>query len=199
MKLFDFTNMKSFIILGTESRKADISSYELCEIHRELGKLLAYQIVENFELVEIEINHVQGRKTGFELKDKDNIFIFALMKSGLYIAEGLRSVFKESSIFLVNDDVPDLNNIDLSEKTLLIADSVINTGKSIVRIIESILKKGYMFKRIIVAASVVQEESIEILKDKNIELYAVRISQNKYTGKGNTDTGNRLYNTIFLE
>ena len=199
MKLYDFTNKKSFIILGTESRKADISSFELCEIHKELGKLLGYQIIENCELIEIEINHVQGRKIGFELKDKKNIFIFALMKSGLYIAEGLRSVFKESSLFLVNNEIPNLDNIDLSEKTLFIADSVINTGKSIERTIESIFKKHYRFKRVIVVASVVQEESIEILKDKDIELYAVRISKNKYIGKGNTDTGNRLYNTIFIE
>ena len=33
-------------------------------------------------------------------------------------------------------------------------------------------------------------------KYPNISFYALRISENKYTGKGGTDTGNRLFNTM---
>ena len=59
--------------------------------------------------------------------------------------------------------------------------------------------------RIVVVAGVVQEQAIskgglvyEHSRHAALDLVALRISENKYSGKGGTDTGNRLFNTTHL-
>ena len=192
MRIKDFTNKKAVQLLATQSRRADISSTELCKIHFEMGKFLAYEILEEFELTETKIQHVQGIKTGVELADKSDIAIFAQMRAGLYAAEGVRSVFTDSHFFL-NSNTEEIK-IGLKNKTVIIVDAVINTGKSIEKIIEQLQK--HKAKRIIIATLIIQKDA-SYLTDKyaDIQFYALRISENKYFGKGGTDTGNRLFNT----
>ena len=51
-------------------------------------------------------------------------------------------------------------------------------------------------EKIIVATLIMQKDAMRISDQySNITFYALRISENKYTGKGSTDTGNRLFNT----
>ena len=189
----DFTNKNIVKLLATQSRRTDISSTELCKIHFEMGKFLAYQILDEFELTETEIKHVQGVKTGSELADKNDIVIFALMRAGLYAAEGVRSVFTDSQFF----PVAEIDNKDLENKIIIIVDAVINTGRSIEKAIEHLLK--IKPRKIFVATLIMQKDALIISeKYSDIYFYALRVSENKYVGKGGTDTGNRLFNTMNL-
>lgn len=193
MILKEYTKKKAAQILATQSRRSDISSLELCNIHFEMGKYLGYEILEEFDLVETQIQHVQGIRTGVKLKDENDIIIFPLMRAGLYAAEGVRSVIKESQFAPYNKEEEE--KLNLENKTIILVDSVINTGKSILKIIESLYKNP--IKRIIIVTLILQKDAMKVFEEyKNISLYALRISQNKYTGKGGTDTGNRLFNTI---
>jgi len=192
MKVKDFTSKNAVQLMATQSRRADISSTELCKIHFEMGKFLAYEMLDDFELTETEIQHVQGIKQGVKLTDQNNIVIFALMRAGLYSAEGIRSVFTESQFFPVNESVANENN--LKDKTIIIVDAVINTGKSITKIIEHLQKNEP--RRIFVATLIMQKEALQLAdKYPDIYFYTLRISENKYVGKGESDTGNRLFNT----
>jgi uracil phosphoribosyltransferase len=193
MAVKDFTNKKAVQLLATQSRRVDVDSLDLCKIHFEMGKLLAYEMLEEFELSETEIQHVQGIKKGMELANKNNIVIFALMRAGLYTAEGVRSVFKESQFIPLNEVETDKN--DLENKIIIVVDAVINTGKSMVKVIEHLQRKKP--KKIFIATLIIQNEALQLAdKHENISFYALRISENKYVGKGGTDTGNRLFNTI---
>jgi uracil phosphoribosyltransferase len=193
MSVRDFTNKHAVQILATQSRRADIGSTELCKIHFEMGKLLAYEMLDEFELAETEIEHVQGTRTGVELAAKNDLVIVVLMRAGLYAAEGVRSVFADSHFVLYSES--DKLEIDLEHKTVIVVDAVINTGKTIVEVVDH-LKKGKA-KKIIVATLVMQKEAVQLAdKYANVLFYALRISENKYVGKGGTDTGNRLFNTI---
>lgn len=193
MAIREFTNKNAVQLLATQSRRTDISSTELCKIHFEMGKYLAYQMLDEFELTETEIKHVQGIKTGSELADKSNIVIFALMRAGLYAAEGVRSVFTDSQFFPVTE----IDNNDLENKIIIIVDAVINTGKSIVGAIEHLLNSKP--RKIFVATLIMQKDALHLSeKYSDIYFYALRVSENKYVGKGGTDTGNRLFNTANL-
>jgi len=193
MVIREFTDKNAVQLLATQSRRTDISSTELCRIHFEMGKYLAYQMLDEFELTEKEINHVQGIKTGRELADKNSIVIFALMRAGLFAAEGVRSVFADSEFFPVTE----INNSSLENKTVIIVDAVINTGKSIEKILENLFKSKP--KKIFVATLIIQKEALHLAdKYSDIHFYALRVSENKYVGKGSTDTGNRLFNTTNL-
>lgn len=191
MPITHFTNKNAVKLLSTQSRRTDISSIELCKNHFELGKYLAYQMLDEFELRETEIKHVQGIKTGIELAAKNNIVIFALMRAGLYAAEGVRSVFSESQFFPVSE----IDNTDLENKVIIVVDAVINTGRSIEKALEHLQK--CKASKIFIATLVMQKDSLQLVeKYTDIHFFAIRISENKYVGRGVTDTGNRLFNTI---
>lgn len=193
MTIKEFTNRKAVQLLATQSRRTDISSTDLCKIHFEMGQLLAYEMLEEFELAETEIQHVQGVKTGVELANKSNIIIFALMRAGLYAAEGVRSVFTDSQFFPVNE----IEKTDLENKIIIVVDAVINTGKSIEKAIEHL--KRCNPQKIYVATLIMQKDAMYLSeKYSNVYFYALRVSENKYVGKGGTDTGNRLFNTTNL-
>lgn len=193
MTIREFTNKNAVQLLATQSRRADISSTELCKIHFEMGKYLAHQMLDEFKLMETEIKHVQGIKTGCELADKNNIAIFALMRAGLYAAEGIRSVFTDSQFFPVKE----IDNNDLENKIIIVVDAVINTGKSIEKAIEHLRKSKP--RKIFVATLIMQKDALHLAdKYSDIYFYALRVSENKYVGKGGTDTGNRLFNTTNL-
>lgn len=192
MPVYNFTNKIAAQLLANTSRKSNIDSIELCKNHFEIGKYLAYQILEEFELEEEDIQHVQGIKKGVRLVGQANIAILPLMRAGLYVGEGVRNVFSQSQ-FIPYDGEVNLKN--LKGKTIIIVDSVINTGKSIIEIVEKIITIGVA--KIIVVTLVMQKDSIKIAeKYQDISFYALRVSENKYVGKGGTDTGNRLFNTI---
>lgn len=198
MPIHHFTNKNAVQLLATQSRRVDISATELCHIHFEMGKFLSYQILDEFEMIEIDIQHVQGIKKGVELANKSEIVIITLMRAGLYAAEGVRSVFKDSMFILENGDIEDIcNKYDFNNKTIIIVDAVINTGKSILKVIENLEKSNC--KKIIVATLIMQAEALKMVDNyPKIAFYALRVSENKYVGKGGTDTGNRLFNTPSL-
>ena len=193
MQVKEFSKKKAIQLLATESRRRDIGSLELCKIHFEMGKYLAYQMLDDFELCETEIQHVQGIKIGVELVDKSNIVIFALMRAGLYAAEGVRSVFIDCQFLPATE----IDNNDLENKIIIVVDAVINTGKSIEKAIEHLLKSKP--RKIFVATLIMQKDALHLSeKYSDIYFYALRVSENKYVGKGGTDTGNRLFNTTNL-
>lgn len=84
---------------------------------------------------------------------------------------------------------------------LLIVDSVINTGDSILQLIDK-LKETYPEMQVCLATNVIQKEAISKLKD--YALFAIRISDNKFVGKrqkmqienSGPDTADRLFNLL---
>lgn len=99
------------------------------------------------------------------------------------------------------------------KRTVVLVDSVINTGKSIVEFVLP-LRERYPGVRVVVVAGVVQEDAVVVKKgdgkgetgfaemlrdDKELWVVALRKSANRYKGKGGTDTGHRLFNTTMLD
>lgn len=84
---------------------------------------------------------------------------------------------------------------------LLIVDSVINTGDSILQLIDK-LKGTYPEMQVCIATNVIQKEALSKFKD--YALFTIRVSDNKYVGKrqkmqiGNSgpDTADRLFNLL---
>ena len=89
----------------------------------------------------------------------------------------------------------------IQESTVVIVDSVINTGQSLLKVIEK-LKAANQNVEIIIVANVIQEKALPLLQDYKV--YAIRVSSNAFKGVnqatqiGNTgpDTADRLFNLI---
>ena len=146
--------------------------------------------------------HVRlGEKIGRHIAavfPEKNTSILVLERGGRFFGDGV--YMGAGGIFYSmnpkQDDTPVINT-----ERVVIVDSVINTGKSIMRIIDE-LKNHNPGIDVIIAANVIQNEAVELFKDYLV--FATRLSKNsfvgvnqsKQTGKIGPDTADRLFNLI---
>jgi len=77
-------------------------------------------------------------------------------------------------------------------KTVLLVDSVVNTGKSVVEFVQHVRITCGNNVRIIIVAGVVQAKVVEkdgmlaplVTRDGILDVVALRVSENKFTGRG---------------
>lgn len=192
-------------ILMTPMRDAGVAGPSLREAHRNAGWWIATQHVsEMIGCEEIEIPHVQNHQTeGYRLRDEEKTTIVALMRGGEPMALGVSEAFPAA--MFVHANTPD----DLTEhhirgqSTILLVDSVVNSGCTIVEFIKHIrsIEKGV---RVVVLAGVIQAKFFkkpptDVEVDRNVGFVAMRLSENEFKGRGQTDTGNRLFNTTRVD
>lgn len=200
--LHHFTDVPASRLLADRTRRSDLDTREYSDAYAELGRFLAFQVLEQFELEEYQIQHCEGTRPGIRIKDEERIGIACLMRAGLYLSQGCRSVLRRSPLHLFSPERDKgLSQKELDElatsrlDTLLIVDSVVNTGKTIRPIFAQ--AKALGIRKVIVLAGVspfVQGNAIAS-DHPEVLFYFARLSRNSYVGKGGTDTGNRLFGT----
>ena len=197
-----FTDVPTCRLLADRTRRSDLDTRDYSEAYAELGRFLAYQVVQEFELEEYQIQHCEGLRLGVRIRDEERIGIVCLMRAGLYLAHGCRAVLRRSPLHLFSPERDKgLSPKELEElagshvETLLIVDSVVNTGKTIRPIFAQ--AKALGIKKVIVMAGVSPAaQGTSIAEDHpEVMFYFARLSHNSYVGKGGTDTGNRLFGT----
>ena len=195
------TNKEATKLLMTPTRDASVAGPALRAAHQTLGRYLGLEYLPTIlGLEEYPIQHVQGHHTnGHRLQNERQTTIVALMRGGEPMALGLNEVFPQAA-FLHATCPEDIKQEHLQNQcALVLVDSVINTGKTLAHFIER-TRRLQSSIRILVVAGVVQDEVVSrrhhlarLMVRCNVSLIALRISGNKFTGKGATDTGNRLF------
>jgi len=155
-----------------------INGGQLAQVHLRLGQLLG-TIIGN-------------------MIPSTNAAVIVLERGGRFFGDGLYSTFG-GTLYPFNPSKEELPYID--KDIVIIVDSVINTGNSILKIISKLLNKNPLIE-VIIAANVIQRNALS--KFSRFKLYAVRISDNSFIGKnqaiqhGNSgpDTADRLFNFI---
>lgn len=210
-------------ILALQSRRADFHGPYLIEVHVQIGRYLADQLLDRYShsgigstsLVQWEqgYRHVQGTSFG-GLTACENVVILPLMRGGEPMARGIHEKFPRGRLVhyweTKNDEkeVGTITSTDLSflvtmfaskETPLLhviVVDSVINSGKSIQRVLANMPAASRICVHVV--ASVIQSRAaFELpLRYPRVRFLALRVSENEYTGQGGTDTGNRLFGTL---
>ncbi|KAJ6460237.1 uracil phosphoribosyltransferase-domain-containing protein [Mycena sanguinolenta] len=196
-------------LLMTPMRDARLSGPALQEAHSNAGWYLATTFLPKLVggLEEIEVPHVQGHKTtGHRLRNEKKTAIVALMRGGEPMAAG---VYRAMPLAMfVHAKKPEELTIEHAEgrQSILLVDSVVNSGKSVDEFVTHIRQKLDSTVRIVVVAGVIQAQSLAdgilgdiLARDNDVGVVALRVSGNKYTGKGTTDTGNRLFNSTHLD
>lgn len=168
LRLFELKKTKEVeqLIAITKS-DSGISGPELAKAHIRLGELLA----ENIDL------------------DPADTTVVALLRGGIFFAQGI--YFKLGCKFEVYNPKQG-EFIRPKTKNVIFVDSVINTGKTIVNLVDGDAK---------VASCVVSDKAVSLFEER---LYTVRVSKNSFVGsdvkiqKGNKgpDTTMRLFNQI---
>ncbi|KAL9617762.1 MAG: hypothetical protein Q9160_007475 [Pyrenula sp. 1 TL-2023] len=191
-------------LLSTPLRNAVLRDPPLRMALQRIGGYLAVQYLSDIVgLEEYSINHVQGSQIhGRRLQHEETTLIVALMRSGEPLALGISDVFP-LAMFLHAKDTPDIGIQHLqNHQTVILVDAVVNTGKTIMQFVQHIRSLRNAI-RIIVVTYVAQAQTISggrLAKaiGPDVTFIALRTSENKYTGTGTIDTGNRLFNTTHL-
>ncbi|KAL9026977.1 MAG: hypothetical protein Q9196_004437 [Gyalolechia fulgens] len=200
------TDQQSAKLLMTPTRDAAIAGSALREAHHRIGWYLATEFIADIVGVEeYPIQHVQGYQTsGHRLCHEGETLIVALMRGGEPMAFGVNAAFPLAGFLHANRPEQVLPVHLKNQRSLILVDSVVNSGKTAEQFIHHIRHLNATI-RIVVVAGVVQAQSIaggsfaRALAQNEVSLVALRLSENKYTGHGTTDTGHRLFNTTRLD
>ncbi|ATY65610.1 uracil phosphoribosyltransferase [Cordyceps militaris] len=194
-------------LLMSPTRDASKAGAELRLAHEEVGKYLALRyLTEVIGVENFHVPHVQGHQTtGFRLAHESQTTIIALMRGGEPMAFGISRVFPRA-MFLHAFGPEDIKHHHLeNQKNLILVDSVVNSGKSIMDFLRHVARLKQNLTRIVVVAGVVQKEAVADghalrteMEQHQVNMVALRVSDNKFTGTKTTDTGNRLFNTTHL-
>lgn len=206
-QLVHATKRNAAKLLMTPMRDAKISGPPLRESHRQAGRYLATEFLGGIVgLEEFPIKHVQGRDTvGHRLFHEQQTLIVPLMRGGEPMAFGVNDAFPLATLLHAKlpDDIKD-HHLQ-GQFTVVLVDSVVNSGKSVIDFVQHIYSLHATI-RIVVVAGVVQAQAVsggplahELACHPNLSVIALRLSDNKFTGRGTTDTGNRLFNTTHLD
>ncbi|OHF02739.1 uracil phosphoribosyltransferase [Colletotrichum orchidophilum] len=205
LRLLHATDRNAAKLLMTPTRDASVAGPCLRAAHGHVGRYLATEfLTELLGLEAYPIHHVQGHTTdGHRLVDESRTSIVALMRGGEPMAFGVSEAFPRA-MFIHAKHATELTEENLrGMRTLLLVDSVVNSGKSVKEFVDHIRRLDSSI-RIVVVAGVVQAKAISTVLEPlanqgDLSLVALRLSDNKFTGSGGTDTGNRLFNTVHLD
>lgn len=204
--------------LSTSMRNADNTGPVLREAHRRVGWYLATEYVTAMiGLEKYDIPHTQGNMTdGWRLRDEKKTTIVALMRGGEPMAFGVSDAFPLAYFVHAKEPVQLKPEHVVGQKQILLVDSVVNNGDSVVEFVAHIRSMDSHI-RIVVMTGVIQAKSFHVVsdgqgstkrggkigklldEDSHFSVIALRESDNKYTGKGGTDTGHRLFNTTHMD
>ncbi|KAK3373065.1 uracil phosphoribosyltransferase-domain-containing protein [Lasiosphaeria ovina] len=207
-RLVHATERSSARLLMSPTRDARVAGPALRDAHRRVGWYLATEFVSDVVgLEEHSIPHVQGHQTqGHRLRGESATSIVALMRGGEPMALGVNDAFP-TAMFIHATKPADIKRHHVLEGgTVMLVDSVVNTGKSVLEFVRHIRITLGTNIPIVMVAGVVQSQSVgqegtlgrALERDTGLTVVALRLSENKFSGVGGTDTGNRLFNTTHV-
>jgi uracil phosphoribosyltransferase/phosphoserine phosphatase len=212
LKIFDASSKPAAKLLASSTRNANVHGLALQQAHENAGWYLATEYISQALGVEsFDFTTVEGKTTqGHRLLDESKTLIVPLMRGGDPIARGVFRAFP-AAMYHHTKKPEDLEQKHVAgRETIILADWVINTGKGMVEFVKHIRENLGCQARIVMVAGVVQEEVVgkegmngvfakDLAGMGDVVLVTLRVSKNKYTGTGGTDTGHRLFNSTHLD
>lgn len=141
-----------------------------------IGEIMAYELSKNLHYTNVEIQTPLGIKQTTEIKDQ--LVLCSILRAGLPLHLGFLNYFDNAENGFIsayrhhpnNDDYFDIvvqyqAVADIENKTLLLIDSMLATGQSIVAVFNKLMEKG-LPKEIHIAVIIAAPEGIAHLKEQ---------------------------------
>ena len=169
-------SLSTWELCEASKSSSGISGNALSNIHEQLGERLGQILNENYN-------------------DSQTTMI-CLLRGGLFLAAGIYRKFN-CKFLLFNPNHDSITDLTIDTDNVLLVDSVINSGETLLRMIHHLKDKN-----VIIAAGVIQRESLR--KFCEYPTYLCRVSNNKFKGVRSKiqvglygpDTSDRLFNLI---
>lgn len=198
-------NDASVQLLTDQSRSATFQGPMLQEIHRQMGARIVQYLIAEYSHVanlveETSFPHVQNTNFAGITAAGKNLLILPLMRGGEPMARGVYETFPQAQFVHYQDEAKtQLDAFMPNTDTILVVDSVMNKGRSMRQVLRHLarLATGRSFQVFVLCGVAQAQAAHDLPRDyPRVRFVTLRISNNQYTGKGGTDTGNRLFGTI---
>lgn len=192
MAVYHATELNASKLITSSTRDATVFGSRLRDAHRHMGSYLAHTLVADLIGIEsFEIAHTQDTLTlGSRPFNENQTLVVALMRGGEPMALGVSDAYPLACFLHANTSEDVTIEYLTGMQTILLVDSVVNSGKTIVEFVEHIRQKDASI-RIVVVAGVDQKEAVSpggslelsLPPNANISLVFLRLSENRYTGR----------------
>jgi len=192
--LTDHSDAPLMRLLADRTRREDVRGPALAQVHREIGRLLAADVARSLALADVAIQHPTGAATGVRIVPGGEPIVLALMRAGLFVAEGVWEALGAAALVPCAAEAVELR-VPAADRVVVVVDSVINTGRSIRRWLDALAELRPR-QRVVATLVGYRPTMAGLVADyPDVHFVAARLSDRSYVGKATTDTGSRLYGT----
>lgn len=199
----------------TRLRSKDTDQINFRKNMVRLGRLIGYEIADNLENVEVEVETPLAMAKGVAIKDLDNVIIINVLRAATPLVEGLLKAFPAArqgvvvarrregtfnrstggiGVDIYYSKLPEIGPDDI----VIIADPMLATGSTVMKVLELIQSRGNP-KSIIVVSVMASRYGVDrVLKSKyDLNIYTVEIDEELndmgYIVPGLGDAGDRAF------
>jgi uracil phosphoribosyltransferase len=175
----------------------------------KLGRYMAYEITKTMGTEKVPIRTPLEETEGIIVKDRRNIVIITVLRAAIPLMEGLIKVFEHARVGIVSASrgkAPrfeiEMNYVKIprikTEDTVIVADPMIATGSTLIKVLNEVKKYGKA-KRYIVVGVLAAPEGITRIKEAHpeVEMFVAAIDRGLndkgYILPGLGDAGDRAF------
>ncbi|WP_010478512.1 uracil phosphoribosyltransferase [Thermococcus zilligii] len=193
--VYSFEDSPFIMEVLTELRDRNTDSIAFRKGLVKLGRYMGYELTKTMEVEEVEVETPLEKTKGVVVKDRRNVVIITVLRAAIPLMEGLIKVFEHARVGVVSASrgkapkfeiemnyikIPDLK----PEDTVIVADPMIATGSTLIKVLEEIEKYGKP-KRTIVLGVLAAPEGISRIKGQfpEVEIFVAKVDR-ELDGKG---------------
>ncbi|WP_048150368.1 uracil phosphoribosyltransferase [Palaeococcus ferrophilus] len=207
--VYSFEDSPFIMEILTELRDKETDSIAFRKGLVKLGRYMGYELTKLMDVERIKVETPLETTEGIVVKDRRNVVIITVLRAAIPLMEGLIKVFEHARVGIVSASrgkAPkfeiEMNYIKIPqikpEDTVIVADPMIATGSTLVKVLREVSKYGKP-KRLIVLGVLAAPEGIERLKGEFPELNVIvtkidrQLNDHGYILPGLGDAGDRAF------
>ncbi|NJE09742.1 uracil phosphoribosyltransferase [Thermococcus sp. MAR1] len=175
----------------------------------KLGRYMAYELTKTMETETVPIKTPLEETVGTIVKDRRNVVIITVLRAAIPLMEGLIKVLDHARVGIVSASRGKAPKFEIEmkyvkvpqikpEDTVIIADPMIATGSTLIRVLEEVKKYGKA-KRYVIVGVLAAPEGISRIKEAHpeVEMFVAAIDRelndHGYILPGLGDAGDRAF------
>jgi uracil phosphoribosyltransferase len=207
--VYSFEDSPFIMEILTELRDKNTDSIGFRKGLVKLGRYMGYELTKTMDVEEVEVETPLEKTKGIIIKDRRNVVIITVLRAAIPLMEGLIKVLEHARVGIVSASRGKAPNFEIEmnyikipdlrpEDTVIVADPMIATGSTLIRVLREIKKYGNP-KRTVVIGVLAAPEGISRIKNEfpEVEIFVAKVdrelNEKGYILPGLGDAGDRAF------
>ncbi len=207
--VYSFDDSPFIMEILTELRNKDTGPIAFRKGLVKLGRYMGYEITKTMETERIRIETPLEETEGIMIKDRKNVVIITVLRAAIPLMEGLIKVLDHARVGIVSASRGKAPKFEIEmkyvkvpqikpEDTVIIADPMIATGSTLMKVLEEVKKYGKA-KRYVIIGVLAAPKGIKKIKEAfpEAEIFVAKIDRelndHGYILPGLGDAGDRAF------